>query len=142
MENRRGKTYITCSNCSLYARTAVTKEKRASKAAIYYIQPCFNNKGNLLCTSAEPQQRSSGRSRPSSLQMDAECWRVTVSYSLNTLFSQSLGAEWGHFNKLCSPADVGEWDHSSGILKWILKRILFCSTLPISTLRNDREYVV
>lgn len=89
MENRRGKTYITRSNCSLCTRTAATKQKRASKAAIYYIQLCFNNKGNLLCTSAEPQQRRNGRSRPSSLQMDAECLRVTVNYSLNTAFSKA-----------------------------------------------------
>ena len=49
------------------------------------MQRCFNNKGNLLCTLTEPQQRSNGRSRPQSLQMNAECFRVTVNCTLNSV---------------------------------------------------------
>lgn len=145
MENRRGKTYITRSNCSLCTRTAATKQKRASKAAIYYIQLCFNNKGNLLCTSAEPQQRRNGRSRPSSLQMDAECLRVTVNYSLNTAFSKARAPSGVILTTPPPPpAYVGGWVHSFGIIRSTLraaKRTLLLLSTPPNLYLNKSQMI-
>lgn len=64
------------------------ERKQASKAVIWNSQLCSNNKGNLLCTSTEPQQRSDGGSRPQTFQMDAECLGVTVDCTLNTVHSE------------------------------------------------------
>lgn len=52
---------------------------------------------------------------PESLQMDAECFRVTVDCILNTAHSKAQGTEWGQFNKLPPPSNAGGWVDSSRV---------------------------
>lgn len=101
---------------------------------------CFSNKSNLLCTSTEPQQRSKGRSWPQSLQMDAECFRVTVNCILNTVYSKAQGAEWGHFNRLPPPSHAGGWVYSSGLIQCVSQRSRSDSISFILSSHNPDPY--
>lgn len=129
VENRGGKTFIIWSHCFVRHNA---EQERASKAVI------FNNKGNLLCTLTEPQQRRRGRSWPRSLQMDAECFGVTVNCTLNSVLQKLRAPSGAILTSSLHPVMLGSGFAPPGFKNIFLKGARetisqpFCSLPPRS----------